>query len=170
MRLEVESLKARLVTQTQMDGHGTGTLNGVTQIQMQEMVRELSCGPLSLSLSLSSTPSSSLPFLPLLSYYFSQTLYQSYAPKSNINFPRCVQQGEYEKTRSRLMDELNDLRCNICSSKFSTPIIILNVCDRAPQMPIIILFMIYLIWTKGERYPSWKERLLAMWMKRLSRP
>ena len=53
MRLEVESLKARLVTQTQMDGHGTGTLNGVTQIQMQEMVRELSCGPLSLSLSLS---------------------------------------------------------------------------------------------------------------------
>ena len=68
MRLEVESLKARLVTQTQMDGHGTGTLNGVTQIQMQEMVRELSCGPLSLSLSLL------LPLPLSLSYLFSLTI------------------------------------------------------------------------------------------------
>ena len=70
MRLEVESLKARLVTQTQMDGHGTGTLNGVTQIQMQEMVRELSCGPLSLSLSLSLL----LPLPLSLSYLFSLTI------------------------------------------------------------------------------------------------
>ena len=68
MRLEVESLKARLVTQTQMDGHGTGTLNGVTQIQMQEMVREVSCGPLSLSLSLL------LPLPLSLSYLFSLTI------------------------------------------------------------------------------------------------
>ena len=70
MRLEVESLKARLVTQTQMDGHGTGTLNGVTQIQMQEMVRELSCGPLSLSLSLSLL----LPLPLSLSYLFSLSI------------------------------------------------------------------------------------------------
>ena len=72
MRLEVESLKARLVTQTQMDGHGTGTLNGVTQIQMQEMVRELSCGPLSLSLSLSLSLLLPLPLS--LSYLFSLTI------------------------------------------------------------------------------------------------